>query len=260
MTNRRQIVTWLTLWLLVSLSPTHAAEGPFTVNVPPSAELLYTVKAQYNGLDLAGNAFIRWKNSQRAYSLQNETRITPLGKILNVYSQGEIGPTGLKPEKYTEKRLGKPQVVSVFDYAKNSMTLPSGQTVPLKETVQDRASIVWQLAAVARANPERFTLGSTWTFPVAGNSKIELWTFNVVKIGILSTPMGDVKTVQLFQNSKDDQEVNVWLASDHDWYPVQIFFIERDGVRIRQTVKKIVPVSSADRLSQISNRKANRRR
>ena len=260
MTNRHHIITWLTLWLLFSLVPTHAEGGPFSVNVPPSAELLYTVKAQYNGLDLAGKSFIHWKNSQKAYSLQNETRITPLGKILNVYSQGKIGPHGLKPEKYTEKRIGKPQTVTLFDYAKNTITLPEGQTAPLTETVQDRASIVWQLVAVARANPDRFTLGSTWTFPVAGNSKVESWTFNVVKTGSLSTPMGDVKTVQLNQNSKDDQEVNVWLAPDHDWYPVQIFFIERDGIRIRQTVKKIVPVSSGSLLSQISSRKANRRR
>lgn len=242
MKNAQHFIVWLALLVFSSVTFASQNSKAAKADVPPSAKLVYTVKAQYNGLDLNGNSFIRWKAGKQSYSLQNEAKISLLGKLLDADSNGKIDASGLIPEKYTEKRIRKDRTTTTFNYTENVVSFRENKTAPLKETVQDRASIVWQLASVARANPERFTLNSTWTFPVAGRSKIEPWTFRVVKTGSISTPMGQIKTVQLTRNGKKDQEMHVWLAPEKNWYPVQILFNERGGLQLLQTVKEITPL------------------
>ena len=235
---------WLALLAFSSVTFASQNNHSAKADLPPSAELVYSVKAQYNGLDLNGNSFIRWKTGRQSYSLQNEARISLLGKILDAGSSGGTGTQGLIPEKYTEKRIRKDATTTTFNYRDNIVSFRENKTAPLKEITQDRASIVWQLASLARANPERFTVDSTWTIPVAGRSKIEPWTFRVVKTGNISTPLGQIKTVQLTRKGKKDQEMNVWLAPEQNWYPVQIIFNERGGLQLLQTVKKITPLQA----------------
>ncbi len=211
-------------------------------DIPPSAELTYAVKAEYNGLGMNGNSFIRWKADKQRYSIQNKAKISLLGKILDADSSGLITAAGLVPEKYIEKRPRKAQTTTLFNYADHTITFRENRTAPLRETTQDRASIVWQLISIARANPERLVPGSTLTFQVAGRSKAEPWTFHVANTGNLVTPMGQIRTVQLSRNGKKDQKMNVWLAPDHNWYPVQILFNEQGGLQLQQTIQKIVPL------------------
>lgn len=242
MKNAQHFMLWLALLVFSSVTCASQNKQTTKADIPPSAELVYTVNAQYNGLDLNGNSFIRWQAGKQAYSIQNEAKISLLGKLLDASSNGKIGTHGLMPEKYTEKRIRKDRTTTTFNYTDKLVSFREDKIVSLEETAQDRASIVWQLASVARANPERFTINSTWTFPVAGRSKIEPWTFRVVKIGSISTPMGQIKTVQLTRNGKKDQEMNVWLAPEQNWYPVQILFNERGGLQLLQTIKKITPL------------------
>lgn len=84
-------------------------------------------------------------------------------------------------------------------------------------------------------------MNSNWTFNVAGSSKTSPWVFKVVKIGELSTPMGQIKTVQLTRKD-GGQQTSVWLAPENNWYPVQILLIEKNGTQIKQTIRKITPI------------------
>ena len=122
------------------------------------------------------------------------------------------------------------------------VTFRENRKASLREITQDRASIVWQLAFIASTDPERLVPGSTLTFQVAGRSKIEPWTFHVVNTGDISTPMGKTKAIQFSRNGKKGQKMNVWLAPDHNWYPVQILFDEPGGLQLLQTIKKITPL------------------
>ncbi|WAV91548.1 DUF3108 domain-containing protein [Oxalobacter aliiformigenes] len=242
MKNIRYFIAWL---VLLALSPSIFASqntrAPNT-DIPPSAELTYTVKAEYNGLSLGGNSFIQWKADKQKYSLQNEARISLFGKILDADSNGRITAEGLVPEKYVEKRLRKEQTTTLFNYTDHTVTFRENRKASLREITQDRASIVWQLAFIASADPERLVPGSTLTFQVAGRSKIEPWTFHVVNTGDISTPMGKTKAIQFSRNGKKGQKMNVWLAPDHNWYPVQILFDEPGGLQLLQTIKKITPL------------------
>lgn len=241
MKNVHHFMVWLVLFVF-SL-PTFAGQStciPDT-DIPPSTELTYIVKAEYNGLNLNGDSFIRWETDKRTYSLQNEARISLFGKILDADSNGKITERGLVPEKYTEKRLRKAPATTLFNNTDHTVTFRENKTVPLQEMTQDRASIVWQLASVAKAHSGQLVPGFTLTFPVAGRSKIDSWTFHVVDTGDISTPMGKTETVRLSRNGKKGQKMDVWLSPDHNWYPVQILFDEQGGLKLLQTIKKITP-------------------
>lgn len=243
MKSFQQIVAWLYLLTAASVTWAAASQPAQTVNLPPSADLSYTVSAQYNGLSVNGNSSIQWKANKQSYTIRTETRLGLLGKMLEAESTGQIGATGLMPEKYVEKRLRKASMTTTFNRIEKTVVYPSGNIAKMKDMEQDRASIVWQLVSVARANPDKFVMNSDWTFNVAGSSKTEPWVFRVVKIGELSTPMGQIKTVQLTRtDSRDRQQNSVWLAPDYNWYPVQILLIEKNGTQIKQTIKKITPI------------------
>ncbi len=237
----RQIVAWLCLLTAASVAGAATSHSSRAVNIPPSVDLSYTVAAQYNGLNVNGNSSIQWKTDKNAYTLKTETRIGLLGKILDASSEGKIGTKGLMPEKYLEKRLRKSVMTTIFNRVENTVAYPSGNNATMRDMEQDRASIVWQLVSIARANPDKFVMNSNWTFSVAGRSKTEPWEFRVVRIGELATPMGQIKTVQLTRND-DGQETSVWLAPADNWYPVQILVVEKNGTTIKQTIRKITPI------------------
>ncbi len=118
----------------------------------------------------------------------------------------------------------------------------SPSTYPLKGGEQDRVSITWQLAAVARAAGDKFKPGSEWPFFVAGRRDAEAWTFKVVKREKVKTGMGEVDAVMVSrQPLKDsrDQSIDVWLAPGQEWYPVKIRFTEGDKETIEQTLRSV---------------------
>ena len=241
MKSFRQIIVWLCLLTATSAACAATSQTAKNVDIPPSVDLSYSVSTQYNGLNINGNSSIQWKADKQSYTLQTETRVGLLGKIMEAASSGQIGPKGLMPEKYVEKRLRKASMATIFNRVEDTIAYPSGSTSKMMGMTQDRSSIVWQLASVARANPDKFIMNSSWTFNVAGSSKTSPWVFKVVKIGELSTPMGQIKTVQLTRQD-GGQQTSVWLAPANNWYPVQILLIEKNGTQIKQTIRKITPI------------------
>lgn len=150
MKSFRQIVVWLCLLTAASVTSAATLQTAKNVNIPPSVDLSYAVSTQYNGLNINGNSSIQWKPGKQSYTLQTETRIGLLGKIMEATSTGQIGPKGLMPEKYVEKRLRKASMATNFNRIENTIAYPSGSTSKLMDMTQDRASVVWQLVSVAR--------------------------------------------------------------------------------------------------------------
>jgi hypothetical protein len=114
---------------------------------------------------------------------------------------------------------------------------------PLKGGEQDRSSVSWQLAAVARAAPDKFVPGSEWTFFVAGRRDADPWTFKVIGHDSVRTGLGAVDALHLVRlpppDSKD-QKLDIWLAPGHEWYPVRVRFTDSDDEFVDQTLEKIV--------------------
>ncbi len=212
-------------------------------NLPPSAELVYSVKANSHGIPLAGNGTITWQQGGGKYTLVTEARSGIFGKVLEYRSEGGVDAYGLAPETYYEKRIRKGAGTTTFKRDAKVIAFPDGdKTVPLKGGEQDRSSAPWQLAAIARATPEKFTPGSEWSLYVAGRRSAEAWTFKVVGIEPVQTGQGEVKAVHFSKSppkSKQGQQVDLWLAPSLDWYPVRLVFTEEDGDSFEQLLDKV---------------------
>jgi hypothetical protein len=91
-------------------------------NLPPAAELSYTIKAKQSGIPLGG-ATVKWEVREK-YSIVTETRAMLVGKILDASSQGHISDYGLAPEKFVEKRFRKPETITSFEHDSKTCALP----------------------------------------------------------------------------------------------------------------------------------------
>lgn len=211
--------------------------------LPPSADLTYDLAARQRGLALKGEAVVTWRAGDGKYNTRLQSRAAILGTLTDDRSEGTIDAYGLAPAEFWEKRMRKDPSSVIFDRESKTIRFQDGEkTYPLKGGEQDRVSITWQLAAVARAAGDKFKPGSEWPFFVAGRRDAEAWTFKVVKREKVKTGVGEVDAVMVSrQPLKDsrDQSIDVWLAPGQEWYPVKIRFTEGDKETIEQTLRSV---------------------
>lgn len=211
-------------------------------NAPPSADLSYAIKASQHGLTINGTANVQWRAGDGKYSVAVESRAPIFGKILETRSEGALDDYGLAPASFMEKRLRKEATTATFDRAASTIRFSVGdETYPIKGGEQDRVSIQWQLAANARATPDKFKPGSEWAYFVAARRNAEQWVFKVVKTETLQVGGADVSALHLVRQPTDDQasQVDLWLAPSMDWYPVRVVFKDADGDYVDQTLEKV---------------------
>jgi hypothetical protein len=225
-----------------------AAEHPVVKRkfaLPPSAELSYSIKAVQSGITLGGTALVNWQTTDKKYALTTETRAELFGKILESKSEGVIDDFGLAPLQWTDKRFRKAPSTTLFKRDSKSISFSeSTASYPLLGGEQDRISVQWQLAAIARAAPEKFVAGSEWRFFVAGQRDAEPWTFKVIQRETIHTPLGELKALHLSKAPPPDskeQKVDLWLAPTLEWYPVRLRFTDGEDEYIEQTLEKITP-------------------
>lgn len=213
------------------------------VDLPPSADLVYKIEARKKGISLGGDSLLSWRVGNGTFSVSNVARASFLGKILDNRSEGVIDAFGLAPTQFNEKRFRKEPTLATFDRAARKISFNTGdEHYPLLGGEQDRSSVQWQLAAVARAAPEKFVPGSEWKFFVAGRRDAEVWTFKVVGREVLRTAMGNLQAVHFIKAPQADanaQHIDLWLAPGNEWYPVKLRFSEADGEFVQQTIEKI---------------------
>jgi len=248
---RAALPRWLSACLLAScmISSAMAADPeqhPVTkrkLSVPPSAELHYNIEAQQSGLQVTGEALVKWNNSGSKYSVTAETRAMLLGKILEASSEGNIDSYGLAPLRFVDKRFRKEPTTTSFNREQNTISFTqSDLSYPLLGGEQDRTSIIWQLIAVARGNTDKFNTNSEWLFFVAGPRDAEQWRFKVVGREKIKTALGEINAVHVLRappSNDQGQKLDIWLAPASEWYPVRLRFTDPNGDFIEQTLDKI---------------------
>ncbi|MGV3742199.1 MAG: DUF3108 domain-containing protein [Burkholderiaceae bacterium] len=224
------------------ISPALAAPVKYKTNAPPSADLKYAIRASQKGITLNGDGFVQWRNAGKTYLATAEIRAMLLGKILEEKSEGKIDAFGLAPDSFTEKRLRKSPVTVSFN--RRARQIQFGATEhpsSIQGGEQDRNSITWQLASVARAMPARFKPGSTWKFQVAGRKDVQAWTFKVMQQEKTRTKLGELTTMRILRLPDDpkDQKIEIWLAPSQDWYPVKLRIAEPNGDYVEQTLESL---------------------
>jgi hypothetical protein len=239
----------LMLFLAATAATAAAAPPPakpaYPTSVPPAAELIYGIRARQGGLAINGESEIHWLPAGGRYSLTVETRAMLVGKILDEKSEGAIDAWGLAPVSYTEQRFRKAGTSVTFDReAKMISFSASDRSYPIHGGEQDRASVVWQLSAAARAAPAKFKSGSTWNFFVVGQRDADPWTFNVGEQENVAGPDGDLMAWHVTRNpppGSEEQQLDIWLAPTLQWYPVRLRFTEGGGDFIEKTLRQVRP-------------------
>ncbi|MTV37542.1 DUF3108 domain-containing protein [Duganella radicis] len=233
---------------LLLAASVHAADEHPSVKRPtnplPSADLSYSLKIRQSGLSLNGTATVQWRVGDGKYSIVTESRAAIFGKVVENRSEGVIDDFGLAPVTFYEKRIRKdPYTTSFKRDAKTIAFTESDLTYPILGGEQDRSSAQWQLAAIARAAPDKFKPGSEWHLFVAGRRDAEQWSFKVLKTETVDIGSGEISAVHLSKAPPPDakgQQVDLWLAPSMDWYPVRVRFNDNDGDFVDQTLEKVV--------------------
>jgi hypothetical protein len=246
-TPHQNILQWTALAALFAAAGLAAAQDDHpsvkrAFDLPPPAELAYTVKASSHGIPLTGNGTIAWQHGSGKYSLVTEARSAMFGKVLDYRSEGTVDAWGLAPDTYYEKRFRKGAGTTTFRRDAKTIDLADNDnTVPINGGEQDRSSAPWQLAAVARAAPAKFVPGSEWKFYVVGRRSAETWSFKVVGTETIKTGAGDLKAVHFSKAPPKGkgQQVDLWLAPSLEWYPVRLVFQEDDGDSFEQLLDKV---------------------
>jgi hypothetical protein len=217
-------------------------------NLPPSADLSYSIKAQQSGLLLSGNSILKWSATDNAFQISTETHASLVGKILDAKSEGTIDEYGLAPASFTEKRFRKDATTTSFNHVSKLITFSTpADTSPIKGGEQDRNSAIWQLIAMARGAHGKFKENSEWALFVAGQHDAESWSFKVNKEESIRTPLGNMNAVHVVKAPPPDsrgQQVDIWLAPSLEWYPVRLRFTEPNGDYIEQMLDSVTKSGS----------------
>jgi hypothetical protein len=205
---------------------------PHRIAPPPSANLEYKVFAHRDGQKFHGSGRIVWHAQEPHYLIMGEANLLVF-TLLNFKSDGFIDEFGVSPALYSEKRFRKPETNTHFHRERNAISF-SASTVsyPRKGGEQDRASIIWQLAAMGRGDASRFANGAEFDIFVAGVRDGETWRIQVVGEEEIEAGMGKVLAWHVVRHPRPgsyDQKLDIWFAPQQNWYPVKILYTENNG-------------------------------
>lgn len=228
-----RFLTLCTLGVCTLFSGTLAAAAP-----PKSFKLEYSLKRDGQTIGRVNDTFQR---DGSRYRIESEAKAEGLAALfvkgpLRMTSEGEIGPSGLKPLKFERLRNGK-SVSATFDWnAARVLTSEnaSGAEEPLVPGTQDRLSAIYQFMF---APPK----GTAIQMPMTNGKKPVDYVFERGKRERISTAAGSFNTIKLTRKrlnaSSEDDGVELWLAPSRNHLPVRIKLRE-DGALYEQDLLK----------------------
>lgn len=217
----------------ILLSGTLAAAPP-----PKSFKLEYSLKRDGQTIGRVSDVFIR--NGSR-YRIESEAQAAGLAALfvkgpLRMTSEGEIGPSGLRPAKFERVRNGKTSS-AIFDWNAARVTTAENGSAgeePLAPGTQDRLSAIYQFMFA----PPR---GATIQMPMTSGKKPVDYMFERGKRERITTAAGSFNTVKLTRKrlnaGGDDEGVELWLVPSRNHLPVRIKLRE-DGALYEQDLLK----------------------
>jgi hypothetical protein len=111
----------------------------------------------------------------------------------------------------------------------------------LQADAQDQLSMVVQLAAWAKAEPERFTPGNTLALQIASAREADLWLFKVEEAETVATPLGDLPSIKLTRAPQKNFDVHLtlWLAPALSYLPARMRWTQMNGDTVEQVFSSL---------------------
>lgn len=178
------------------------------------------------------------------YRIDSDTKAVGIASLfqrqpLKLSSTGQITDAGLKPLQFEGRRAAEdaPQVSAIFDWPSGRLHLKydgKSETHTIPPVAQDRLSIMYQLMfwPVRRMDQVEFAL--------TNGRKLDYYRYKVNADVELSTPLGKIKTLHLVkQHAPGETGTEMWLSTQHRYFPVKMVYIEKDGIRFEQLIKSL---------------------
>ncbi len=217
----------------------------YQIDLPPSAALSFDVHAFSDNLDWFGSSTLTWKTDGMHYTIDGEVYARFFAKVtfLTFTSSGDINEFGIAPELYTEKKRNRASSNTHFDRERNLVSFSaSTATYPRVGGEQDRASLIWQLAAIGRGDSEKFAAGKVIDLFVAGVRDGEVWRMQVVDREDIRLLSGHVQAWHVVRQPRPgsyEQRLDIWLAASQQWYPVRLRFTETNGDYLEMSLSNL---------------------
>jgi len=214
-----------------SLRPRDQTLAVSAYAVPGSARLKY--KVETNKFPYSASADLLWQQDGEGYEARLELSV--FGQTRVQTSRGQVTPAGLAPIRFSDKF--RSEVAAHFNREKGKVTFSANTPdAPLLAGAQDRLSILVQLAAMLAGNPAQYPPVTTLTIQTIGPRDADTWLFTVGNEEQLSLPGGELNTVKLVRNPRQefDQKVELWLAPALGYLPARIRITEPNGDFIDQ--------------------------
>ena len=223
-----------------------AEQRRYKIALPPQADITLDVaRIDANGTHWNGEALLTWRRSGPAYQVRVEAGIRVMFarvELLTLTSEGTLGDEGFVPMLMTEKRRGRAMTATHFNRQDGSVTFSASQArVALLPGTQDKGSLPLQLAAIGRGDPKQ--MAGNIDILVGEERGANVFSFTVAGQEQIDTRLGKIATWHLVRPPRPGSyhsRLEVWLAPDHGWLPVQMRSVEANGAITTQTASNIV--------------------
>ena len=209
--------------------PPAAADLSPPLSLLPPARLHYEVVAQARGFTVHGEAELAWRHDGHAYEAQLALQ-SPLLRSRVQRSVGHITAEGLAPDVFSDRSRG--EQATHFDREQGRVVFSNNRPqAALVPGLQDRLSVLLQLAALVAGDPARYPRGTQIVLPTAGTREAEEWVFRAEGEEALELPGGSVAAVKLqrLPRREYDQRVELWLAPGMAYAPVRLRLTNPNG-------------------------------
>lgn len=222
--------------------PAGPSQTPVTaMALPASARLDYKMTGSAKGLTYHANAELLWHNTGSSYDARMTVSALFLGSR-SLSSQGQLGPQGLAPTRFSDK--SKSEVAAHFEPDKGQISFSANTpTLPWVAGAQDRVSVFLQLGGMLAGEPGRFAPGSSISIYTVGPRDADTWTFLVEAEEQLELPMGPLLALKLTRQPRReyDQKVEIWFAPALGYLPVRSKVTQHNGDFIDQQLRAVGP-------------------
>ncbi len=209
------------------------------VSLPGSVRLQYKVVGMSKNLNYQASAELSWKTDGDTYDAVMKVSAFLVGSR-SMTSVGKITSSGLAPKRFADKFRSEQAAHFEADQGKIVFSANTPDA-PWVDGVQDRVSVLMQLAGMLAANPTGYPTGSVVTFLTVGPREADTWTFVVEaeeNLDLMSAPVAAVKLTRR-PRKEFDQKVEIWFAPSLGYLPVRSRITQHNGDFIDQQLTEI---------------------
>ena len=206
--------------------------------LPASLSIEYQLTSSFAD----GKATYRWEREGDNYRIRGEAQAEGFftlfleGQILQE-SRGTVGPTGLRPESFTEYKPNATEEGLAFDWAGGTVTFRrkgESRTTPLESNTVDWLTMIFQLAHMPPS-------GEATQLQVFTQRRLYRFNLQVLGVEEIDIPLGRVRALHLrHEDPARADSVDVWLGLDQHYLPVKLRYpVARNRLVVDQVATRL---------------------